>query len=160
MASSNEIEIKLAVERLQARYVGAIDDDRLEEWPNCFADPCRYLIISAETYEKGQPLGVFFADSRGMLIDRVASLRRANIYEAQRYRHIVSSMLILSADNGIVKAQSNYLVTRIMQDGSMSLFSAGRYLDQINLNGAEPLFEEKLAIFDNKRIDTLLALPI
>jgi len=160
MPVSGDYEIKLAVERLQARYVGVIDDDRLEEWPNCFTDPCRYQIISAETYEKGQPLGVFFADSRGMLIDRVASLRRANIYEAQRYRHIVSSTLILSADNGIVTAQSNYLVTRIMQDGAMSLFSTGRYLDRINLTGAEALFEEKLAIFDSRRIDTLLALPI
>lgn len=160
MPVSGDYEIKLAVERLQARYVGVIDDDRLEEWPNCFTDPCRYQIISAETYEKGQPLGVFFADSRGMLIDRVASLRRANIYEAQRYRHIVSSTLILSTDNGIVTAQSNYLVTRIMQDGAMSLFSTGRYLDRINLTGAEALFEEKLAIFDSKRIDTLLALPI
>lgn len=160
MIAPDEYAVRLAVEKLQARYVAAIDDDRLEAWPLCFTDPCRYLIISAETYEKGQPLGVFFADSRGMLIDRVASLRRANIYEAQRYRHIVSSTLILGVADGIVTAQSNYLVTRIMQDGAMSLFSAGRYLDRIDLTGPEPLFREKLAIFDNKRIDTLLALPI
>jgi len=156
----NEDEIRRAVENLQARYVAAIDDDRLEDWPAHFTEACRYEIISAENYEKGLPLGLFFADSRAMLRDRVASLRRANIYEAQRYRHIVSSTVILETTLGTVKARSNFLVARIMQDGDMSLFATGRYLDRIDLTGPMPLFAEKLAILDSRRIDTLLALPI
>jgi anthranilate 1,2-dioxygenase small subunit len=155
-----DIATQLAVERLLARYVATIDEDRLEEWPGYFVEDCRYQIISSENYEKGLPIGVFFADSRGMLQDRVSSLREASVYEAQRYRHLVSSTLILSVDDGIVTARSNYMVARIMHDGAMTLFSTGRYLDRINLRGAEPLFEERLVVFDNKRIDTLLAIPL
>ncbi|HEX4111044.1 MAG TPA: aromatic-ring-hydroxylating dioxygenase subunit beta [Stellaceae bacterium] len=148
------------VENLNARYVAAIDDDRLEDWPAFFTDPCRYEIISAENVERGMPLGVFFADSRAMLADRVASLRRANIYDSQRYRHIVSATLILDEEKTIVRAQSNFLVVRIMLDGEMRLFMSGRYRDVIDTSGPAPLFAEKRAIFDNRRIDTLLALPI
>jgi 3-phenylpropionate/cinnamic acid dioxygenase small subunit len=148
------------VETLNAHYVAAIDDDRLEDWPAFFTDPCRYEIVSAENVAQGLPLGVFFADSHAMLLDRVASLRRANIYEAQRYRHIVSSTLILGAESQSVRAQTNFIVVRIMADGDMRLFMAGRYLDVIDLAGPAPRFIEKRAIFDNRRIDTLLALPI
>jgi 3-phenylpropionate/cinnamic acid dioxygenase small subunit len=154
-----DISTQLAVERLLARYVASIDEDRLEEWPGYFAERCRYQIISAENYEKGLPIGVFFADSRGMLQDRVSALREANVYEAQRYRHLVSSTLILTAADGIVTARSNYMVARIMHDGAMTLFSTGRYLDRIAL-APEPRFLEKLVICDSRRIETLLAIPL
>ncbi|HEY5210236.1 MAG TPA: aromatic-ring-hydroxylating dioxygenase subunit beta [Pseudolabrys sp.] len=153
-------DLRTLVETLQARYVATIDDDRLEEWPALFTDPCRYEIISAENVEQDMPLGVFFADSRAMLNDRVASLRRANIYESQRYRHLVSSTLILGEENHLVRARMNFLVVRIMLDGDMRLFMSGRYLDTIDLAGPAPLFREKRVVFDNRRIDTLLALPI
>ncbi|HEV2548511.1 MAG TPA: aromatic-ring-hydroxylating dioxygenase subunit beta [Stellaceae bacterium] len=155
-----DIATQLAVERLLARYVASIDEDRLEEWPGYFTEACHYQIISRENYEKGFPIGVFYADTRGMLQDRVAALREANIYEAQRYRHIVSATLIDKVSDGVASVRSNYLVLRIMQDGAMSLFSAGRYLDRVDLRGAEPLFQEKIVVFDNKRIDTLLAIPL
>ncbi len=121
---------------------------------------CRYQIITRENHERGLPVGVFFADSRGMLEDRVAALREANIYEAQHYRHILSPTLVLEAAGATVTAQTNYQVIRILADGAMSLFSTGRYLDRIALAGAEPLFEEKLVICDSRRIDTLLAIPL
>jgi 3-phenylpropionate/cinnamic acid dioxygenase small subunit len=155
-----DLATQLSVERLLARYVASIDADRLEEWPDYFTERCRYQIISAENHEQGLPIGVFFADSRGMLADRVAALRQANVYEPQRYRHLVSSTLLLDEKDGMVSAQSNYLVVRIMHDGATMLFSTGRYLDRIDLRGSEPLFVEKLVIFDSRRIDTLLAIPI
>jgi 3-phenylpropionate/cinnamic acid dioxygenase small subunit len=95
-----------------------------------------------------------------MLRDRVSALRQANVYEAQRYRHLVSSSLILGESDGIVAARSNYMVVRIMHDGASALFSTGRYLDRVSLKGPEPLFVEKLVVFDSRRIDTLLAMPL
>ena len=148
------------VDNLQGRYVAAIDNDQLEAWPGFFTDPCRYEIISAENVEQNMPLGVFFADSRAMLTDRVASLRRANIYEAQRYRHIVSPALVVSEDEKLLRAETNFVVVRIMLDGDMRLFMSGRYRDVVDVSGPSPRFAEKRVIFDNRRIDTLLALPI
>ncbi len=155
-----DIATQLALERLLARYVASLDGDRLEEWPDYFTEDCRYQIISAENYEQKLPIGLFFADSRAMLRDRVSALRQANLYEAQRYRHLVSSTLILGESDGIVAAQSNYLVVRIMHDGASMLFSSGRYLDRVSFRGPQPLFLEKLVICDSRRIDTLLAIPL
>jgi 3-phenylpropionate/cinnamic acid dioxygenase small subunit len=87
-------------------------------------------------------------------------LREANIYEAQRYRHLVTSTLITDEVAGVVAAESNFQVVRTTEAGAMTLFATGRYFDRINLNGPEPLFTEKIVVCDSRRIDTLLALPL
>src|SRR5215467_7691653 len=86
--------VRLEVEDLLARYVDAIDEGRLEEWPELFTRECRYLVTSHESHDDGLPYGVIYADSRGMLRDRVSALREANIYEPQRYRHLVGPIWI------------------------------------------------------------------
>jgi anthranilate 1,2-dioxygenase small subunit len=153
-------ELQFEVERLEARYAAALDDDRLEEWPDFFTEACRYQIITRENYDKKLPVGIFFANSRGMLLDRVRSLREANIYEAQHYRHILSPTLVRRRAGDTVEAETNYQVIRTTQEGAMTLFSTGRYLDRILIGGAVPLFAEKLVVCDSRRIDTLLAIPL
>ncbi len=155
-----DAQLHFRIERLITDYVHCIDDDRLEEWPGFFAEPCLYKIVSAENYERGLPIGVFFANTRGMLQDRVSALREANIYEPQRYRHLVSSIGILEQTGPVLLAESNFLVTRIMQDGGTSLFATGRYLDRIATDGPKLLFTEKIVVCDSIRIDTLLAIPL
>ena len=148
------------VERLLADYARAIDDDRLEDWPDFFAPDCLYKIISTENFEQGLPLGIIHADSQAMLQDRVSSIRRANIFEDQRYKHFISATQITDVEGDIVRATSNYQVIRIDVRGNAMLFSVGKYLDVIDLGGARPLFREKVVVFDNERVDTLLALPL
>jgi anthranilate 1,2-dioxygenase small subunit len=155
-----DLHLQLTVERLIADYVQCIDDDRLEEWPAFFTNPCLYKITSAENHERGLPVGIFFANTRGMLQDRVRALREANIYEPQRYRHMVSAIRVLEQQDAVATVQSNFLVVRVMQDGATSLFLSGRYLDKIALDGPHALFAERLVICDSRRVDTLLAIPI
>jgi 3-phenylpropionate/cinnamic acid dioxygenase small subunit len=154
--------LQLSVENLLARYVHAIDDDHLEEWPGFFVEKGRYRITTAENHGRGLPLSIVYADSRAMLRDRVAALRNANIYEAQRYRHTVSSTLVERVNAGTARATSNFQVVRIMHTGESMLFASGRYLDRIRLNGegGQAMFEERIVILDSRAIDTLLAIPI
>jgi 3-phenylpropionate/cinnamic acid dioxygenase small subunit len=154
-----DLQVQLQVERLHARYCHALDEDRLEDWPNFFTEDGRYRIATAENEARGLPLPVLYADSRAMLRDRVASLRHANIYEPQRYRHIVSATLIASEGGSKVKSASNFLVVRVMESGETMLFASGRYLDRIVL-APEPLYEERVAVCDSRRFDTLLAIPL
>ena len=91
----------------------------------------------------------------------MVALRQANIYEPQRYRHLVSNIAVLdAADLSAVRAEAHYLVIRTMQGGDSEIFSAGRYADVIDLTGPTPLFREKRVIYDNERVYTLLALPL
>ena len=157
-----DVELQLAVENLLARYVHAIDEDRLEDWPEFFIESGRYRITTAENFERGLPISIVYADSRAMLRDRVTALRHANIYEAQRYRHAVSATLIERQDASRVRALSLFQIVRIMQSGASTLFATGRYLDVIRLDGsdARPRFEEKVVVCDSRRFETLLAIPL
>ena len=154
--------LQLAVERLHARYAHALDEDRLEDWPDFFTENARYRIATAENEARGLPLPVLYAESRAMLRDRVASLRHANIYEPQRYRHIVSSVLVEKMSDGKARSTANFLVIRIMESGDTLLFASGRYLDRIVLSGerGEPQYEERVVVCDSRRFDTLLAIPL
>ena len=155
-----DIELQLAVENLLARYVHALDDDRLEEWPDFFLEEGHYRITTSENFERKLPLAIIYAGSRAMLRDRVSALRHANIYEAQRYRHSVSAVLVERIDARTVRATSNFQVVRIMRTGESTLFASGRYLDRIRLNAKAPQFEEKIVVLDSRSVDTLLAIPL
>ena len=94
--SMDDVAVRLGIHELIAEYAECIDEDRLEEWPDLFVDPCRYLVISRANHEAGLRQGVMYAASRGMLLDRVFSLRRANIFEPHRYRHVVGPIRLKS----------------------------------------------------------------
>jgi len=156
----DEVAVRLGVQELIASYVDCIDEDRLEEWPDFFVEQCRYLITSRASHEAGLPHGVVYAASRGMLADRILALRRANIFEPHRYRHIVGPIRIGKIADGVAEVRSNFIAVRIMHDGEMSLFAAGRYLDRVSV-AAEPYrFIERLVILDSEKIDTLLVIPL
>ena len=62
---------------LQAAYIRCIDSNALESWPDFFVDPCLYVVTTAENRKAGFEAGIIYADTKGMLIDRVAALRKA-----------------------------------------------------------------------------------
>ena len=156
-----DIEATFKVQELQARYIQALDDDRLEDWPNFFTDTCRYVVTTADNLAQGMPLGMIYATSRAMLRDRVRSLRDANVYEAQRYRHMIAPPVIEPGEGGVVRAQTSFMVVRIMHTGETMMFVTGRYDDRILLEGPDaPRFVEKTVVLDSRVIDTLLAIPI
>ena len=66
-----------------------------------------------------------------MLADRVTALRRANIYERHRYRHIIGMPVLRPGKEAAIAAETSFLIVRTMRDGTMDLFAAGSYLDRI-----------------------------
>jgi anthranilate 1,2-dioxygenase small subunit len=151
---------RLELEELYTDYVHCLDGDELERWLDFFTEDCFYRITSAENYEAGMPLGLIHATSRNMLKDRVAALREANIYEPQRYRHLVSSIKVVEELGATVDLSANFLVVRTMQEGDMTLFGAGRYIDQVRHQDGLWKFHRKTVVLDSRQIDTLLAIPI
>jgi 3-phenylpropionate/cinnamic acid dioxygenase small subunit len=156
--SSVDVALQLSVERLHARYAHALDTDQLEQWPDFFTASGRYRITTAENESRGLPLPVLYCEGQAMLRDRVASLRHANIYEPQRYRHIVSAVLLGEESATRVKSIASFLVVRIMENGETLLFASGQYVDRIAL--PELRYEERIVICDSRRFDTLLAIPL
>jgi len=151
---------RLELEQLYTDYVHCLDTDELEHWPEFFTEECFYRVTSAENYEAGMPLGLIHAISRNMLKDRVSALREANIYEPQRYRHLVSSIKIVEEHGAALDLVANFMVVRTMQEGDMTLFGVGRYVDQVRSTDGVWKFARKTVVLDSRQIDTLLAIPL
>jgi 3-phenylpropionate/cinnamic acid dioxygenase small subunit len=151
--------VRRQIEALNTRYIRAIDDDALEEWPKLFTEECVYRITTRENFSQNLPMALMECTSRGMLVDRVFGYRRVNVYEPQRYTHLLSGLVIEPIDAGHVACRQNYAVIRTMVTGEMMIFSAGIYHDRIRL-GAEALFEERIVVQESRRVDTLLVIPI
>ncbi len=156
----DDTAVRHGIDELIAAYAECIDDDRLEEWPDFFVEKCHYLITSRQSHEAGHRHGVVYAASKGMLKDRILALRRANIFEPHRYRHIIGPTRVGHVESGVAEARSNFIAVRIMHDGEMSLFAAGRYLDRIDVSAEPYRFIERLVILDSQKIDTLLVIPL
>ena len=65
------MSIREQIEELNARYVRAIDDDRIEDWPQLFTNPCLYKITTRENYDAGLPLAIMECRSHGMMLDQI-----------------------------------------------------------------------------------------
>jgi anthranilate 1,2-dioxygenase small subunit len=144
----------------QNAYARCIDSGNLEAWPDFFEDECIYKITTADNYAQKLEAGVIFANSKGMLRDRVASLREANIYERHVYRHFLGQPWIVSQDASEVRSETSFFVARIMRDGTTDVYATGRYIDAYTLNAAGPKLRERIVVCDSSRFDTLLALPL
>jgi anthranilate 1,2-dioxygenase small subunit len=153
-------EARRSIEELQARYVRCIDDDRLEEWPSLFTDPCRYLVTTRENVTRSLPFGLIECTTQGMLADRVEAMRRVNVYDPQTYTHHVSGLAVTRRDDGAFDARSNLLVVRTTGDGEMTLFVAGVYADVIEAGDGTARFRERIVIAESRRTDTLLVIPL
>src|SRR5262249_59299501 len=112
---------------------------------------------TAENFEQGLPLSIVYATSRAMLRDRIKALREANIYEAQRYRHLLGPARIESGADGTLHARASFMVARIMHTGETALFATGTYRDRIADAGEAVRFAERTVSLDSRPDHTLLA---
>ena len=145
---------------LLTRYAAALDNDRLEEWPEFFTQKATYRITSKTDAAENLPLGIIYCNSKNMMVDRITSTREANIYEEQSYRHIISTPLILDNSQEKIESETSFAVIRIMHTGDTMLFASGVYRDKVISTEDGLKFIEKTVILDSSRIDTLLAIPI
>jgi anthranilate 1,2-dioxygenase small subunit len=153
-------DIHQLIARAQADYVRCIDDGDLAQWPDFFTGTCVYRVTTADNYKRGLAGSMIYAASRGMLIDRIASLRNANIYERHGYRHLLGQPYVVSEDEQEARSETSFMVARIMRDGSTSLFATGRYCDVYVVEVGHVKLRERVVVCDSSRIDTLLALPL
>ncbi|MGE0821305.1 MAG: aromatic-ring-hydroxylating dioxygenase subunit beta [Candidatus Binatia bacterium] len=157
-------EIRWAVEDLLHAYVQCIDDDALENWPSFFAAQPLYKIVPRENADLHLPIAIMYCDSQGMLQDRVTAHRKANLYAAHFYRHLVSSLRILGNENGVITMRANYAVFRTSADavhyGASELYSTGVYHDKIVFEHGAAKFAEKLVIADTCKVHSLLVTPL
>jgi anthranilate 1,2-dioxygenase small subunit len=149
-----------SIRTLEFRYARLLDDDKLEEWPNLFVERGVYKVIPRENLRREPALPIMFCDSRAMMVDRVRSLREANIYNLHYCRHVVTNIEIISARDNTYDVAACYTVYQTDLEGQTRLFSVGEYRDVIENSDSMLKFQEKIAICDTFSIPNLLAIPL
>lgn len=154
----DDLEIRLM--RSAAAYARCIDNGELTDWPTFFAERCFYRITTADNHRRGLEAGIVWADSRAMLIDRVASLREANIYEQHCYRHLLGLPTVLAVLGTEVESETPFAVMRTTRGQRTDVFATGRYLDRHRMSDGGMEIERRDVVCDSSVFDTLLALPL
>ena len=149
-----------AICTLMADYVHLIDEDRLEEWVDLFTDDCTYKILSRENVDAGYPLELMSCHNKGMLRDRVVSLREANLYNLHTDKHVLSVVRVHDVTDGVWSVQANFSVYQSTLDGETDLFAVGTYRDKVVFEDGHPLFAEKLVVNDTFAVARMLSTPI
>ena len=150
------------VSYLLAEWAHAIDQDRVEAIAALMLPEGRYTVTSRFNHDRGLPMAIIDARSAAQLRDRIKSMRLANIYQPQSYRHVISAIQVLGQNEaGLLKVRSSFVVVRTLElMGDSMLFASGESHDLIDLQGAYPRFAERRMIYDSRAVETLMVIPI
>lgn len=157
---NEELLLYFRIDRLFAEYCACLDEDRLEEWPELFVEDGVYRMVSRENHAQGFQIPLVMFDSRGMMRDRVFSLRNANVFQPHRYRHAISGVRITGRTGQVLEVSSSYLVAQTFAEGFTEIYQAGSYYDTLVDTPDGLRFRQRLVVYDTARIKTLLATPV
>src|ERR1700722_14525026 len=119
------------IDQFNARYAAALDDQRLQDWVEMFADDAFYLVTSRENADQGFPVGLIYCEGRGMIRDRAFALDKTAMFAPRYLRHIIGNLVVHDEDaNGDIRAQANYVVLQVLFDRpDATLHQVGVYHD-------------------------------
>lgn len=149
-----------AVRAFYDAYFDALDEGRLEEWPDFFVAECRYRIISRENYEAGQGLCIMQGDSRGMLADRVRAILKTQVYAPRYCRRFYSGLRIVKAVGGELEVRQNLLIVQTLINKPSEILGCGVGHDRLVLNESGELkFVDRTLILDTEMIRNSIIYP-
>jgi 3-phenylpropionate/cinnamic acid dioxygenase small subunit len=140
-------------------YYNVLDDVRLEEWPGFFTEDCLYRVIPRENFEAGYTLSTIYAESRGMLIDRVMGLTRTQMYAPRYYRRFPGPLRIVSRDGDSVRTRHNLLVVQTLTDKQSEIILSAVCRDLLVPGEGRPYLRERIVVFDSEMIPNSLIYP-
>jgi 3-phenylpropionate/cinnamic acid dioxygenase small subunit len=140
-------------------YYALLDDVQLDEWPSLFTEDCIYRVIPRENYEAGYTLSTIYAESRGMLVDRVMGVTRTQMYAPRYYRRFPGPLRIVSHDGNGVRVRHNLLVVQTLIDKQTEIVLAAACHDVVVEEAGRLLLRERIVVFDSEMIPNSLIYP-
>jgi salicylate 5-hydroxylase small subunit len=140
-------------------YYGILDDVRLEEWPALFTEDCIYRVIPRENFEAGYTLSTIYAESRGMLVDRVMGLTRTQMFAPRYYRRFPGPLRIVAPEGDGVRARHNLLVVQTLIDKRTEIVLSAVCHDVVVPDDGRLRLRERIVVFDSEMIPNSLIYP-
>ena len=140
-------------------YYNCLDNVRLEAWPGFFTENCIYRVIPRENFEAGYTLSTIYAESRGMLVDRVMGLTRTQMYAPRYYRRFPGPLRIVSRDGEDVGTRHNLLVVQTLIDKPTEIVLSAMCHDVLVTDDGGPRLRQRIVVFDSEMIPNSLIYP-
>ena len=140
-------------------YYNCLDDVRLDDWPAFFTKDCIYRIIPRENFEAGYTLSTIYAESRGMLTDRVMGVTRTQMYQPRTYRRFPGPLRIVSRDADTVRTRHNLLVVQTLIDKQTEIVLSAVCHDVLVIDEDRLRLRERVVVFDSEMIPNSLIYP-
>jgi anthranilate 1,2-dioxygenase small subunit len=154
-------EIRDAIADLLGEAVYLLDNDRLEDWIECFVEDCRYEIVPRENAAQQLGASLLLCENKNMLRDRIAYLRHASVYNIHVDRHVLGpSRIAAGGAAGDYRVATNYALYQSDNEGESRLFGVGLYDDVVAVVDGRARFKSRTVIVDTFAIPTLLSTPI
>jgi salicylate 5-hydroxylase small subunit len=150
-------------------YAMACDSERWQQWPDFFIETGTYKLQPRENFEQGLPLCLLSLESKGMMEDRVYSVKETLYHDPYYQRHIVGAPRIIKAEqtaNGDseqierIHSEANYAVIRTKLDGESTVFNVGFYRDVVVRTASGLKFQSRLCVYDSEMIANSVIYPI
>ncbi len=151
---------RFEVEEFHTDYCAVLDAGRIDDWPQFFADDAIYRVTGRENADAGMPVGLVYCEGMGMLRDRAFAIAKTAMFAPRYLLHYVANTRILGIVDGIISAQSNYLVLQTLVDEKTTIHQAGRYFDRFVRPDGRLLIKERHCVYDTLLIDNSLVLPV
>jgi len=151
---------RLEVEEFYGDYIACLDEARIEEWPDFFAEEASYRVVSRENWEAGLPISIFLCRNRRQIQDRVASYLEANIYPDQWNRHLISAVQLTDVRENEIFVASNYGILQTRQDGETRIYQSGRCYDRLVRTDGRLRIHSRELVYDTHAVATLFVMPI
>jgi anthranilate 1,2-dioxygenase small subunit len=151
---------RLDIEDFHAEYCAVLDAGRIADWPRFFTEDAVYRITGRENADAGLPVGLVYCEGLAMIRDRAFAIGHTAMFAPRYLLHTVANTRVLDLAEGVVTAQSNYLVLQTLIDEKTTIHQAGRYFDRFVRAGDRLLLEERHCVYDTLLIDNSLVLPV
>ncbi len=148
------------IDRFNAEYAAALDEKRFDDWPDFFTEEGRYVVQARENFDRNLPLALICLESKGMMKDRVYGITQT-IYHAPYYtRHVIGPVRVLTGDDSVISAQSNYAVFRTRPGDSTEVYNVGRYIDEFERTPAGLKLTSRRCVYDSEMVLNSLIYPV
>jgi anthranilate 1,2-dioxygenase small subunit len=153
--------LRFAVEEFNAEYCAVLDSGEVEKWPEFFTEDAVYRLTAKENADSGLPVGLVYAEGKGMLHDRAVAISRTQMFAPRYNLHVVGNVRILQQlSDGEFTAQSNFMLLQTLVDGPTTLHLAGRYFDRFVVTDKGLLLKERQAIYDTTMLANDVVYPV
>jgi salicylate 5-hydroxylase small subunit len=140
-------------------YYNALDDVRLDDWPTFFTADCIYRVIPRENFEAGYTLSTIYAESRGMLVDRVMGVTRTQMFAPRYYRRFPGPLRVVGRGTASVRTRHNLLVVQTLIDKKSEIVLSAVCHDELVAGDGRALLRERVVVFDSEMIPNSLIYP-